>query len=42
MMQVVGYDMARAAADKVYEAAGSGLEGLDVVELRAGDLPHLP
>jgi len=33
MMQVVGYDMARAAADRVYEAAGVGPEDLDVVEL---------
>ncbi|WGR92540.1 lipid-transfer protein [Bradyrhizobium sp. ISRA443] len=33
MMQVVGYDMARDAAKKVYEAAGIGPEDLDVVEL---------
>jgi sterol carrier protein 2 len=33
MMQVVGYDMARDAARKVYEAAGIGPEDLDVVEL---------
>lgn len=33
MMQVVGYDMARDAARKVYEAAGVGPEDLDVVEL---------
>jgi acetyl-CoA acetyltransferase len=33
MMQVVGYDMAKAAASKVYEAAGVGPEDLDVVEL---------
>ena len=33
MMQVVGYDMARAAAKQVYEAAGVGPEDLDVVEL---------
>ncbi|MDF2233626.1 lipid-transfer protein [Albimonas sp. CAU 1670] len=33
MMRVVGYDMAREAADKVYEAAGVGPEDLDVVEL---------
>ena len=33
MMQVVGYDMARAAAKKVYEAAGVGPDDLDVVEL---------
>ncbi|MBR0858040.1 lipid-transfer protein [Bradyrhizobium liaoningense] len=33
MMQVVGYDMARDAAQKVYEAAGIGPEDLDVVEL---------
>ncbi|MGY3446269.1 MULTISPECIES: lipid-transfer protein [unclassified Bradyrhizobium] len=33
MMQVVGYDMARDAAGKVYEAAGIGPKDLDVVEL---------
>ena len=33
MMQVVGYDMARDAAKKVYEAAGIGPNDLDVVEL---------
>lgn len=33
MMKVVGYDMARAAADQVYEAAGVGPEDLDVIEL---------
>jgi len=33
MMQVVGADMSRAAADKVYEQAGIGPEDLDVVEL---------
>ena len=33
MMQVVGYDMAREAANNVYEAAGVGPEDLDVVEL---------
>ncbi|MBR0900005.1 lipid-transfer protein [Bradyrhizobium tropiciagri] len=33
MMQVVGYDMARDAARKVYEAAGIGPKDLDVVEL---------
>jgi acetyl-CoA acetyltransferase len=33
MMQVVGYDMARNAAMKVYEATGIGPEDLDVVEL---------
>ncbi|MGQ0683604.1 lipid-transfer protein [Bradyrhizobium sp.] len=33
MMQVVGFDMARDAANKVYEAAGIGPEDLDVVEL---------
>ncbi|HMM92968.1 lipid-transfer protein [Bradyrhizobium sp.] len=33
MMQVVGYDMARDAARKVYEAAGIGPDDLDVVEL---------
>jgi acetyl-CoA acetyltransferase len=33
MMQLVGYDMTRAAADQVYEAAGIGPEELDAVEL---------
>ncbi|WP_374467186.1 lipid-transfer protein [Ferrovibrio sp.] len=33
MMQLVGADMSRAAADKVYEQAGIGAEDLDVVEL---------
>jgi sterol carrier protein 2 len=33
MMRVVGYDMARAAADRVYEQAGVGPDDLDVVEL---------
>lgn len=33
MMQVVGFDMARAAANSVYEAAGIGPADLDVVEL---------
>jgi acetyl-CoA acyltransferase len=33
MMRVVGYDMAKAAADKVYEAAGIGPEDIRVVEL---------
>ncbi|MGN8547159.1 lipid-transfer protein [Bradyrhizobium sp. 13971] len=33
MMQVVGYDMARDAANKVFEAAGIGPDDLDVVEL---------
>lgn len=33
MMRVVGYDMARAAARQVYEAAGVGPEDIDVVEL---------
>lgn len=33
MMQVVGYDMGRDAANKVYEAAGIGPKDLDVVEL---------
>jgi len=32
MRKVVGYDMARAAAVQVYEAAGIGPEALDVVE----------
>lgn len=33
MRKVVGYDMTRAAASQVYEAAGIGPEDLDVVEL---------
>jgi acetyl-CoA acetyltransferase len=33
MRKVVGYDMTRAAATQVYEAAGIGPEALDVVEL---------
>jgi sterol carrier protein 2 len=33
MMQVVGFDMARAAANSVYEAAGIGPDDVDVVEL---------
>lgn len=33
MRQVVGYDMAAAAAKQVYESAGIGPEDLDVVEL---------
>jgi acetyl-CoA acetyltransferase len=33
MMQLVGFDMARAAAQQVYAAAGIGPEDLDVVEL---------
>jgi acetyl-CoA acetyltransferase len=33
MMQVVGFDMARAAANSVFQAAGIGPEDLDVVEL---------
>jgi sterol carrier protein 2 len=33
MMQLVGSDMARAAADQVYQAAGIGAEDVDVVEL---------
>lgn len=33
MMRVVGYDMARAAATKVYEDAGVGPNDIDVVEL---------
>ncbi|MFT4275591.1 MAG: lipid-transfer protein [Rhodopseudomonas sp.] len=33
MMRVVGYDMARAAATKVYEEAGVGPDDIDVVEL---------
>ena len=33
MMELVGYDMAKAAARQVYEAAGIGPEDVDVVEL---------
>jgi len=33
MRKVVGYDMARAASQKVYQVAGIGPEDLDVVEL---------
>lgn len=33
MMRVVGYDMAKAAANQVYEAAGVGPEDIPVVEL---------
>jgi sterol carrier protein 2 len=33
MMQVVGFDMTRTAANKVYEAAGIGPNDVDVVEL---------
>jgi len=33
MMQIVGYDMARVAAQNVYESAGIGAEDVDVVEL---------
>jgi acetyl-CoA acetyltransferase len=33
MMRLVGYDMAKAAADTVYEAAGIGPDDVDVVEL---------
>ena len=33
MIKVVGYDMAKEAADKVYEAAGIGPDDVDVVEL---------
>lgn len=33
MMRLVGYDMSREAADKVYAQAGLGPEDLDVVEL---------
>ncbi|MEY9880719.1 lipid-transfer protein [Bradyrhizobium sp. USDA 329] len=33
MMQLVGYDMAKEAARRVYESAGIGPEDLDVVEL---------
>jgi len=33
LVQVVGFDMSRRAADQVYEAAGVGPDDLDVVEL---------
>jgi len=33
MMQLVGYDMARAAARQVYDAAGIGPDDIDVIEL---------
>lgn len=33
MMQLVGADMSRAAADKIYEQAGIGADDVDVVEL---------
>jgi sterol carrier protein 2 len=33
MMRLVGYDMAKAAANQVYEAAGIGPDDVDVVEL---------
>lgn len=33
MIKMVGYDMTKAAADEVYEAAGLGPEDVDVVEL---------
>ncbi len=33
MMRLVGYDMAKAAANKVYEQSGVGPEEIDVVEL---------
>lgn len=33
MMRLVGYDMARAAANRVFEAAGVGPDDVDVVEL---------
>jgi acetyl-CoA acetyltransferase len=33
MMQLVGYDMAKAAARQVYDAAGIGPEDVDVIEL---------
>jgi acetyl-CoA acetyltransferase len=33
MMQLVGYDMAKSAAGRVYEAAGIGPDDVDVVEL---------
>ena len=34
MMRLVGYEMSREAANKVYSQAGIGPEDLDVVELR--------
>lgn len=33
MIKMIGYDMAKAAANQVYEAAGIGAEDVDVVEL---------
>ncbi len=33
MMQLVGYDMTRSAAQQVYEAAGIGPDDIDVIEL---------
>jgi len=33
MIKMIGYDMAKSAAEKVYEAAGIGAEDVDVVEL---------
>jgi acetyl-CoA acetyltransferase len=33
MIKLVGYDMTRAAADKVYEQSGLGPENVDVIEL---------
>ncbi|TAM66430.1 lipid-transfer protein [Mycobacterium sp.] len=33
MIKIVGYDMAKAAADQVYEASGAGPEDIRVVEL---------
>ncbi len=33
MRRLVGYDMTRAAADKVYEAAAVGPADIDVIEL---------
>jgi acetyl-CoA acetyltransferase len=33
MMKVVGYDMAKTAANKVYEQAGVGPDDIDVIEL---------
>ena len=33
MIKMVGYDMAQAAADQVYETSGIGPDEVDVVEL---------
>lgn len=33
MIKMVGYDMAKSAADKIYEQAGVGIDDVDVIEL---------